>query len=99
MADAPVVPARVRALATQVGDPAPMRRGSLTERYVDALDGGGGRRHHRPAVLQAERPVRALLGAAVSGRRVRSSHNPDVRSFVGPMLSPSRRGARCCGGC
>ena len=34
MADAPVVPARVRALATQVGDPTPMRRGSLTERYV-----------------------------------------------------------------
>jgi hypothetical protein len=34
MADVPVVPALVRALATQVGDPAPMRRGSLTERYV-----------------------------------------------------------------
>lgn len=34
MADAAVVPARVRALATQVADPAPMRRGSLTERYV-----------------------------------------------------------------
>ena len=34
MADAPVVPARVRALAAQVGDPTPMRRGSLSERYV-----------------------------------------------------------------
>jgi hypothetical protein len=34
MADATVVPARVRTLAAQVGDPAPMRRGSLSERYV-----------------------------------------------------------------
>ena len=34
MADAAAVPARVRALATQVGDPTPMRRGSLSERYV-----------------------------------------------------------------
>jgi hypothetical protein len=34
MADAPVVPARVRTLATQVGEPTPMRRGSLSERYV-----------------------------------------------------------------
>jgi len=34
MADAAVVPARVRVLAAQVGDPTPMRRGSLSERYV-----------------------------------------------------------------
>lgn len=34
MADAAAVPARVRTLATQVGDPTPMRRGSLSERYV-----------------------------------------------------------------
>ena len=34
MADAAAVPVRVRALATQVGEPTPMRRGSLSERYV-----------------------------------------------------------------
>jgi len=34
MTDAPEVPSRVRALAAQFGAPTPMRRGSLTERYV-----------------------------------------------------------------
>jgi len=34
MADAPEVPERVRKLAAQFGAPTPMRRGSLTERYV-----------------------------------------------------------------
>ena len=34
MAETAGVPARVRTLAAQVGDPTPMRRGSLTERYV-----------------------------------------------------------------
>jgi len=34
MADAPEVPGRVRKLAAQFGAPTPMRRGSLTERYV-----------------------------------------------------------------
>jgi hypothetical protein len=34
MADAPEVPGRVRALADQLAAPAPMRRGSLSERYV-----------------------------------------------------------------
>lgn len=34
MAAAPDVPARVRALAAQLADPKPMRRGSLSERYV-----------------------------------------------------------------
>ena len=34
MANAAVVPTRVRTLATQVGAPTPMRRGSLSERYV-----------------------------------------------------------------
>src|SRR4030067_1021100 len=34
MADAPEVPGRVRKLAAQSGAPTPMRRGSLTERYV-----------------------------------------------------------------
>jgi len=34
MADTPAVPGRVRELATQLAAPAPMRRGSLAERYV-----------------------------------------------------------------
>ena len=34
MADTPDVPAPVRALAAQVAEPTPMRRGSLSERYV-----------------------------------------------------------------
>jgi len=34
MTDAPEVPGPVRALAAQFGAPRPMRRGSLTERYV-----------------------------------------------------------------
>lgn len=34
MPDAPKVPETVRALARQLADPAPMRRGSFTERYV-----------------------------------------------------------------
>lgn len=34
MADTPAVPGRVRELAAQFGTPTPMRRGSLTERYV-----------------------------------------------------------------
>jgi uncharacterized protein DUF6788 len=34
MADTPEVPGRVRELAARFGAPTPMRRGSLTERYV-----------------------------------------------------------------
>ena len=34
MTDAPEVPGRVRALVAQFGAPTPMRRGSLTARYV-----------------------------------------------------------------
>lgn len=34
MADTPAVPGRVRELAIQLAAPAPMRRGSLAERYV-----------------------------------------------------------------
>ena len=34
MPDPTEVPARVRTLAAEVGSPAPMRRGSLSERYV-----------------------------------------------------------------
>ncbi len=34
MVDTPEVPARVRTLAAQVATPRPMRRGSLSERYV-----------------------------------------------------------------
>ena len=34
MPDVPKVPETVRALARQLADPAPMRRGSFTERYV-----------------------------------------------------------------
>lgn len=34
MTDAPEVPARVRVLAAQLAEPTPMRRGSLSERYV-----------------------------------------------------------------
>ena len=34
MADTPDVPAPVRTLAAQVAEPTPMRRGSLSERYV-----------------------------------------------------------------
>ena len=34
MTDAPSVPGRVRELAAQLAAPAPMRRGSLSERYV-----------------------------------------------------------------
>ncbi len=34
MADTPEVPVRVRTLATRLATPTPMRRGSLSERYV-----------------------------------------------------------------
>jgi len=47
-----------------------------------ALDGRRCRRHHRAAVLHAERALRGLLGAAIrrqSGGRMTLSHNPDVR--------------------
>jgi hypothetical protein len=40
MADAPEVPGRVRELAAQFGAPAPMRRGSLSERYVKCSKAG-----------------------------------------------------------
>ena len=48
MADAPVVPARVRALAAQLTEPHPMRRGSLSERYVKCS---------KPGCACAERPA------------------------------------------
>ena len=46
-----------------------------------ALDGGRRRRHHRAAMLHAERALRGLLGAAIGrpgGGRMSLSHNPDV---------------------
>jgi len=48
MAEAPVVPARVRALAAQLSAPTPMRRGSLSERYVKCS---------KPGCACAERPA------------------------------------------
>jgi Family of unknown function (DUF6788) len=40
MADAPDVPTRVRDLASQLATPTPMRRGSLTERYMKCHKAG-----------------------------------------------------------
>ena len=48
MADTPVVPARVRARAAQLSEPHPMRRGSLSERYVKCS---------KPGCACAERPA------------------------------------------
>ncbi len=47
MADAPDVPTRVRELASQLATPTPMRRGSLTERYMKC---------HKPGCRCAEDP-------------------------------------------
>jgi len=47
MAQTPTVPARVRALAAQLADPKPMRRGSLGTRYVKCS---------KPGCACAERP-------------------------------------------
>ena len=57
--------------------------GTRLKRARDALDPGRGRRHHRPALLQAQRTLRGLLGTALThGPRgwcpVRSSHRSDV---------------------
>ena len=48
MADTPDVPAPVRTLAAQVAEPTPMRRGSLSERYVKCS---------KPGCACAERPT------------------------------------------
>ena len=58
-----------------------------------ALDGGRGRRNHRAALLQAQRPLRGLLGAPVSGggqRPMTSSHNPDGQIHSALASRPSR---------
>ena len=47
MAETPDVPALVRTLAAQVAEPTPMRRGSLSERYVKCS---------KPGCACAERP-------------------------------------------
>ena len=48
MAETPDVPAPVRTLAAQVAEPTPMRRGSLSERYVKCS---------KPGCACAERPT------------------------------------------
>ena len=48
MADTPDVPTPVRTLAAQVAEPTPMRRGSLSERYVKCS---------KPGCACAERPT------------------------------------------
>lgn len=47
MPDSPVIPSDVRQLAAQLAEPQPMRRGSLSERYVKCS---------KPGCLCAERP-------------------------------------------
>lgn len=64
MPDAPSVPGRVRELVDQFAAPTPMRRGSLSERYVKCS---------KPGCLCAERPEARhgpyySLTRAVSGR-------------------------------
>ncbi len=64
MDDSPVVPLEVRHLAAQIAEPKPMRRGSLSERYVKCS---------RPGCLCAERPQARhgpyySLTRAVAGR-------------------------------
>ena len=64
MPNFPDVPARVRELAAQLGEPQPMRRGSLTERYVKCS---------KPGCPCAERPAArhgpySSLTRAVGGR-------------------------------
>jgi len=63
----------------------------------DALDRRRSRRDHRPALLRPQRPLRGLLGAAVSrgrDRRVISSHRSDVRPPADPGLSSHGESAR-----
>ena len=62
-----------------------------------ALDRRRGRRDHRAALLQAEQPLRGLLGAAIRsgarrslGRPVRSSHKSDVRPCWNLLVKDSR---------
>ena len=90
--------ATATACGTQVPRPGPVHlhwrgRGRLQDGDRDplqarrhALDRRRGRRDHRAALLQAEQPLRGLLGAAIRsgarrslGRPVRSSHKSDVR--------------------
>src|SRR5574337_1959789 len=64
MDDSPGVPLEVRHLAAQLAEPKPMRRGSLSERYVKCS---------RPGCLCAERPQARhgpyySLTRAVAGR-------------------------------
>ena len=56
------------------------------EKGRDALDRRRGQRHHRPALLQAQRSLRGLLGKPVT-QFMRSSQNHVVRPALPPYLT------------
>jgi len=87
MPDAPVVPGPVRALAAQLAAPTPMRRGSLSERYVKCS---------KPGCLCAERPEARhgpyySLTRAVGGRTQSRFVPPEAAARVRHQIEAGRR--------
>lgn len=82
MPDHTEVPVRVRALAAEVATPEPMRRGSLSERYVKCS---------KPGCACAERPearhgpyysLTRTVGGQTQSRFVPAAHAPLVRQQI-----------------
>ena len=87
MPDAPVVPGAVRLLAAQLAAPTPMRRGSLSERYVKCS---------KPGCLCAERPEARhgpyySLTRAVGGRTQSRFVPPEAAARVRHQIEAGRR--------
>jgi hypothetical protein len=82
MADTPEIPVPVRTLAAQVAAPTPMRRGSLSERYVKCS---------KPGCACAERPtarhgpyysLTRTVGGRTQSRFVPAAQVPRVRQQI-----------------
>ena len=82
MADTPEVPVRVRTLATRLATPTPMRRGSLSERYVKCS---------KPGCACADRPearhgpyysVTRTIRGRTQSRFVSAAQAPMVRQQI-----------------
>ena len=82
MADAAAVPARVRALATQVGDPTPMRRGSLSERYVKCSKPGCACAARPPARHGPYYSLTRTVGGRTQSRLVPAAQTGLVRQQI-----------------
>jgi hypothetical protein len=87
MPDSPLVPSTVRQLAAQIAEPQPMRRGSLSERYVKCS---------KPGCLCAERPQARhgpyySLTRAVAGRTQSRFLSGDQAAIVRRQVAAGRQ--------